>query len=1153
MIAMSLPPQQKPNTKRTGKRITFFTEQAVAMKEASQHTEGSYYGLGGPPSEQSHSEAGAVESSNAETQHMYLNSVIFSPEKGNQNRGHYQQTMPMKWPHQDPPQQPQERSVAWSQGVTMTTWAPNYGQYLGPQPGFAKQVHEGMAMPQQQLSSIRMSEKQQQASNAGGEAFRDASKTNRGLDWEQQQQQQQQQQKQQQQQQQQQHQQQAFQQGHKPGVLNPQQHATSNPGNTSVLQPFQLAFGQPKQNLGYYQVFQGNRALPNLNYSTQANSQHQIQQLQQQEQLQHLQQQQQLQRLMLQQQKQQQQHHQIQQQLQQQQQHLHQQQQAHQQQQILQQSQQIPHSQQQAQQLNQMQQQSQKMQQQMQMQQQVQPLQQQAQLQPPAQKQQKNEPTQKLQQNQKVVDYYPGGQPPAPSQSEQPQLTEQSQDEPPSTRAQDLVTQHPPAVSQPSSESQQLQPGPRRSRRLSKEGGGPSDNPFLMPADHQAQGSHNGAHEAGEAASKQGIRAAPTGVIQSTRRKRRVSQEVNLETLAQKASEMESLPSHTVKEPHRPWSPSASGPGRGVREMEGVSAKQAREENLVPLVIPVSVPVRQADASSPDEDPASLSASWPLRPNDPNRPDHKPSVIVTRRRSLRNSLSESSSQNGGAESSGDGEGKSGKSKRRPRPEPLFIPPPKQGTFIAPPVYSSITPYQSHLRSPVRLADNPLTLPPYTPPPILSPVREGSGLYFSTILSAAAAAASNQGLPPPATPKSATRSLLRSNSTEITPPVLSAMSEATPVSIEPRINIGQRYQAEVPELRERSAAKLDPHKAELVWAPLPELESKGQQQERVDDLMHLACSSVLCGGGTNQELAMHCLYECKGDIMGALALLLLKNPIFPKSHPLADYHYSGSDSWTAEERRCFNKGISSYKKDFFMVQKMVSSKTVAQCVEFYYTYKKQVKIGRNGTLLYGEAELPETRPTEEEVDYKSSQRFELRKEEEQVRKWEGSGDKKKESSPGRVAESVQPTENASAVLVLRSQEDRRRDQPVFGVTRAPPPPPPPPPKPRPESTTRKSGGGAKGAAGQEGEFPCKKCGRVFYKVKSRSAHMKSHAEQEKKAAALRQREAEEKAAAAAAALTASQQNGGRGEQAGLRRASSEDSSDEDEDADDEDWH
>lgn len=39
---------------------------------------------------------------------------------------------------------------------------------------------------------------------------------------------------------------------------------------------------------------------------------------------------------------------------------------------------------------------------------------------------------------------------------------------------------------------------------------------------------------------------------------------------------------------------------------------------------------------------------------------------------------------------------------------------------------------------------------------------------------------------------------------------------------------------------------------------------------VEDLMHLACSSVFCGGGTNQELAHHCLYECKGDIMVSAA-------------------------------------------------------------------------------------------------------------------------------------------------------------------------------------------------------------------------------------------------------------------------------------------
>ncbi|KAI5616780.1 ELM2 and SANT domain-containing protein 1, partial [Silurus asotus] len=1055
MIVMSLPAQQKANPKRTGKRITFFNDQAVAMKEASQRTEGSYYGMGPPPSETGHNEAVGVESSTADAPHMFLNSVIFSPEKGNQNRGHYQQTMPMKWSHQDLSQQPQQRPSAWNQGVTTTTWAQNYAPYMGSHSGFVKPVSEGIAMPQQQPAAIRMAEKQQQTANTGGDAFRDTSKVSSGLDWEQQQH--------------------GFPQGHKPTLFNPQQNVTSTTGNTSVLQPFQLAFGQPRQNLaaGYYQVFHGNRALQNVNFvnSPQTNSQSRIQQQLQQQQQQ--QQQQQIQRLML-----------HKQQLQQQTQQLVQQQMLQHQQQTQQlvQSQQAQ-PQQQAQHLNQIQQQSIQMSQQIQIQQQAQPLQQQlqqhlqkSQLQQPQQtqslNQQKNEQLQKLQQIQQVVEFSSSGKQ-LQSLSQPEQLTVQSQDTPEPTQPQENASQCPPVLPQASTEAQQ--PGPRRSRRLSKEGGGQAaENPILMPVEQHTQSSHNGANEASETGAKQAIRAAPTGVIQSTRRKRRVSQEANLETLAQKASEMESLPSHTVKESHRSWSPLASGPGREDEEMEGLSAKRARDESLVPLVIPVSVPVRRTDTTSMDQEQNSLSVSWPQRPSDPNRTDHKPSVIVTRRRSLRNSLSESSSQNGGADLGGEIDGKSSKVKRRPRPEPLFIPPPKVSTLIAPPVYSSITPYQSHLRSPIRLIDNPLTLPPYTPPPILSPVREGSGLYFSAILSAAAAVAGTQGLPPPATPKSATRSLLRSNSTEITPPVLSAMSEATPVSVEPRINIGQRYQAEVPELKERSAAQLDPHKAELVWAPLPELESKGQHQERVrESSLSQRCSvglSCILSSRFKLKSLLYLLFI--SFIQGALALLLLKTPIFPKPHPLADYHYSGSDGWTPEERRLFNKGISTYKKDFFMVQKMINSKTVAQCVEFYYTYKKQVKIGRNGTLLYGEAELPETRPTEEEVDYKGSQRFDLRKEEEDDRKWEVSGDRKRESSPDRVSQSLQANETTGAVLVLRNQEDGRRDHPTIAVSHAPSVPA----KPRPESTVRKGAVGTKGAAAQEGEFPCKKCGR-----------------------------------------------------------------------------
>uniref|UniRef100_A0A3Q3WR25 Uncharacterized protein n=1 Tax=Mola mola TaxID=94237 RepID=A0A3Q3WR25_MOLML len=957
MPVMSVPAQQKPSTKRTGKRITFFNEQSVGMKEASQHPQGSYYVPSGTASDPGQSEAASTVTSNPEGPHMYLNSVIFSPDKGDQSRGHYQQTVPMKWAQQESSQEQtqQHRAVPWN---TMTHWGQNITNYIGGvnvtdsrnQNAFAKSIHNTSGLQPHQQPANRAAEK---LPNPTVEVYRDAVKA-RGLDWEQQQQSQ------------------SFQETLKPGVLNTQQHSVSHTGGSSVLQPFQLAFGQPKQHLpAYYQAFQGNRTtLPNPPiYSTQSKPPHQLQQLQKQEQIR---QQQQQQHHII----QQQQHHQ---QMQQQQIIQHQQ---HLQQQL--QQQQLQHEQQQQQKIQQQQQQQLQIQQQMQHQ-------------------------QLQQQNPHVLDYYPGTQNAHPHPHPPVVVHSQESSAPAPLKIQEPIIQditpepqqpsdplQPPLQSDPLSQSQlqtqlQSQGQLRRSRRLSKEGGAPSDN-----------------------------------------------------------------------EPHRPWSPADS---------EGLKAKQPRDDSLLPLVIPVSVPVRRPDPSSPDRDEVAVDSIWTPRlsnPQEPGRDNHKPSVIVTRRRSLRNSLSESSDQNGGTEGEKEDEGK--KSKRRPRPEPLFIPPPKPGLFIAPPVYSSITPYQSHLRSPVRLADNPLTMPPYTPPPILSPVREGSGLYFSTFLSpAAAAASSSQGLPPPATPKSATRSLLRS-SCDITPPVLSAMSEATPVSIE-RINIGSRYQAEVPELRQRSAVELDQHQAELVWTSLSDLEEKPDFQQK-DDLMHLACSSAFCGGGTNQELAHHCLYECKGDIMAALSLLMLKNPIFPKSHRLTNYHYS-SDSWTTAERRQFNKGITAYKKDFFMVQKQVITKTVAQCVEFYYTYKKHVKIGRNGTLLYGETAPLDSRTTEEETDHKQgSHRLEPQPEEDS-RKWEGSADRKQEIGSTRAAHTLHPAQN---VLIMKGQEDMGRAPPQPRVIH-PPQPTHPGTKVRYDSNARRTGPltGNKGAAAQEGEFPCKKCG------------------------------------------------------------------------------
>ncbi|XP_062858473.1 mitotic deacetylase associated SANT domain protein a [Trichomycterus rosablanca] len=810
-----------------------------------------------------------------------------------------------------------------------------------------------------------------------------------------------------------------LQQGQKPGDPSYQPQAMCHIIPDSTLQSFQMAFGPTKQLQapGFLQTFQSGGAPRNLGYSEQQKSQQQLLQ----QQLQQVQHQQQM-------------HH-----FQQQQQRLHQ----------------YHHQQKMQEQMHQMQKNQLQLQQQQQQQQQQ------------HQHQLKGRPQQASCTSQPILPDQRLARQPQPdnsqlkaessmlSQQRQPTTIPAQKHEPPH-----LTNASAKAPAEPQELVLKPEVPPRRSRRLSKDGISPTTS--KPPKDLAPNGSIGGHH------------AATGGVIHSTQRRRRTSKEINLETLAQKASEMECLPAkHDESTPGRPT-------------------------GMQPLVIPVSVPVRRAQAQM------DLAGHW-KPPSGGQSSECKPSVIVTRRRSLRASdvfNQEEEEKEGGRSPD--------KIRRRPRPEPLVIPPPRPCTFIAPSVYSCISSYQSHLRSPVRLIDNPLTFPPYTPPPILSPVREGSGLYFSTFLSSIAAG--NQSLPPQPTPK---RSLLRSSSSEITPPMPPLIGEATPVSLEPRINISVKYQAEIPEVRERSLVEQDEHRATLVWLPLLKTESSTSQEETVDNLMNLSCSGVFCGGGTNVELMHHCLHENRGDVLKTFEVMFMRNPVFSKDHHLSNYHYAGSDCWSVDEKRYFNKGISAYRKDFFLVQKVVQSKTLAQCVEFYYTYKKQVKVGRNGTFTYGPMDHEEHVPEHKITPVRQEQT-------------EAADESEPKQEPYRVgsenlntvARTLKVSENEGKVLVLSVPRIATLEEatalrheiqnPAFI-----------PPKPRPVSTGRRNTPAPKSQGEPEGIFPCKKCSRVFYKVKSRSAHMKSHAEQEKKAAAQRQREEEERLLAARARLEAAE--------------------------------
>ncbi|XP_047460947.1 uncharacterized protein LOC125019861 isoform X2 [Mugil cephalus] len=268
---------------------------------------------------------------------------------------------------------------------------------------------------------------------------------------------------------------------------------------------------------------------------------------------------------------------------------------------------------------------------------------------------------------------------------------------------------------------------------------------------------------------------------------------------------------------------------------------------------------------------------------------------------------------------------------------------------------------------------------YTPRPLLNPVRTGMGLYSSV-------------------------SSLHHRDEE------SRQEEDCGVS--PCINVGPDFQADLPPFfadREWSGVWLPEEESpreQLLWKPWHELEDSANSQDQVEKLLSMCSSSCLPGGGSNTELALYCLNYCQGNTMATLEMLLFSQP-----SPTGDYHYSGCDAWTDTEKSLFNAALGTCGKDFTLIEKMVRTKTVRQCVEFYYLSKKL-------------------------LDKQKKQ-------------------KEEESREGEV-------EQQKSVTPICQPVDRQ-----YSVEEAVPVP------------------------SLASFFPCKLCGKMFYKIKSRNAHMKIH--------------------------------------------------------------
>lgn len=51
----------------------------------------------------------------------------------------------------------------------------------------------------------------------------------------------------------------------------------------------------------------------------------------------------------------------------------------------------------------------------------------------------------------------------------------------------------------------------------------------------------------------------------------------------------------------------------------------------------------------------------------------------------------------------------------------------------------------------------------------------------------------------------------------------------------RINIGQKYQAEIPDLQDQLSSQFDQHKADLVWLPMDDSHLSPSDQQRSERL------------------------------------------------------------------------------------------------------------------------------------------------------------------------------------------------------------------------------------------------------------------------------------------------------------------------------
>ncbi|XP_075039404.1 mesoderm induction early response protein 3 isoform X1 [Mixophyes fleayi] len=150
-----------------------------------------------------------------------------------------------------------------------------------------------------------------------------------------------------------------------------------------------------------------------------------------------------------------------------------------------------------------------------------------------------------------------------------------------------------------------------------------------------------------------------------------------------------------------------------------------------------------------------------------------------------------------------------------------------------------------------------------------------------------------------------------------------------------IMIGSQYQAEIPpywgpyNITDLSEYE---HQDQLIWSPdvLPERKVEDFLLEimRIDEkrMIDRVPDEMII---KDDDQALHEIFKCQYNIREAIERVCSKRKLRDEIKP-----------WTEEECRNFEHALIIYGKDFHLIQKnKVRTRTVAECVAFYYIWKK----------------------------------------------------------------------------------------------------------------------------------------------------------------------------------------------------------------------